>query len=269
MGTDRGTDINTLGIIGGAGMLGQAIARAVLSAGTVAPAGFWVSSRSGLAQGLADWPGITVTADNRALVAACDVVVLSVPPAQARALQIDARGKLVISVMAGVTMATIRALTGAERVVRAMSSPAAAHRLAYSPWCASAAVTQADRRAVRALFAACGQTDAVEDEAQLDLFTAMTGPVPGFVAYFAACMADHATARGVAPEIADRAVRQLFLGAGTMMATGDATPADHVQEMVDYAGTTAAGLIAMRDSRIAGDIAAGLDAAVARARSIG
>lgn len=53
------------------------------------------------------------------------------------------------------------------------------------------------------------------------------------------------------------------------MAQGSARPADHVQEMIDYAGTTAAGLLSMQQSGIAGDIAAGLDAAVARARSIG
>ncbi|MCB1406539.1 MAG: NAD(P)-binding domain-containing protein [Rhodobacteraceae bacterium] len=264
-----GRDITTLGIIGGSGMLGQAISSAVLTSGAVAPSGFWIANRSGRADGLVAWPGITITADSQALVDACDIVVLSVPPAQARAMRIDARGKLVISVMAGVTMATLRTMTGAERVVRAMSSPAAAHRLAYSPWYASAAVTQADRRAVQALFTACGQTDAVGDEVQLDLFTAMTGPVPGFVAFFADSMVRYAEARGVAPEIADRAVRQLFLAAGTMMAAGSATPADHVQQMVDYAGTTAAGLQTMRASAIAEEIAAGLDAAVAKARGIG
>jgi len=72
---------------------------------------------------------VTITDDNQALVDASDLVLLSVPPAMAAGLTIDASGKLVASVMAGVTTETIMALSGADRVVRAMSSPAAEHAL--------------------------------------------------------------------------------------------------------------------------------------------
>jgi pyrroline-5-carboxylate reductase len=105
-------------------------------------------------------------------------------------------------------------------------------------------------------------------EDHIVLFTALTGPVPGFVAYFAECMAAYAEARGVSPEIADLATRQLFLSAGQMMYEGQ-TPAAHVEEMVVYDGTTAAGLRAMQASSIAAQIAEGLDAAVEKTRSIG
>jgi pyrroline-5-carboxylate reductase len=64
-------------------------------------------------------------------------------------------------------------------------------------------------------------------------------------------------------------VRQLFLGAGALMSSGTMTAADHVTQMINYAGTTAAGLEEMERSSIVEDIAKGLDAAVARTRSIG
>ncbi len=53
------------------------------------------------------------------------------------------------------------------------------------------------------------------------------------------------------------------------MSAGTMTPADYVTQMIDYAGTTAAGLEEMERSSITNDIAKGLDAAVARTRSIG
>ena len=53
-----------------------------------------------------------------------------------------------------------------------------------------------------------------------------------------------------------------------MLAEGDMTPGDHVQEMIDYAGTTAAGLVAMQELGISDLIAKGLDAAVEKTRSI-
>ena len=176
--------------------------------------------------------------------------------------------KLVISVMAGITIDRITELTGATRVIRAMSSPAAAQALAYSPWVAVDATDEVDRVFAQSLFTACGRTDQIAEESHLDIFTAMTGPVPGFVAYFAEVMAQYADDKGLSPEIADRAVRQLFLGAGHGMAQGDARPTDHVQEMIDYAGTTAAGLQVLRNSTVPQQVAEGLDAAVARCRTI-
>ncbi len=258
-----------LGIVGGGGQLGGAIARAVLDAGLVAPDALWISSRSGQAAALSGRDGVRIVADNRALVENCATVILSVPPAQMAAVGINAGDRLVISVMAGVTLDRIARETGATRVIRAMSSPAAAEARAYSPWIATPAVSAADRSVTHAIFSACGLTDEVTKEGQIDLFTAMTGPVPGFVALFADCMVRYATESGVAPEVADRAVRQLFLASGEILARGKESPADQVRVMVDYAGTTAAGLIAMEEAGLERTIFAGLDAAVARARTIG
>jgi len=133
---------------------------------------------------------------------------------------------------------------------------------------ASRAINAADRASVTSIFSACGATDEISDENHLDHFTAMTGPVPGFVAFYAECMIDYAVKAGISPAIADRAIRQLFFSAGAMLAHGKASPADHVQQMIDYAGTTAAGLTAMRNSPIPDAIAKGLDAAAEKARNL-
>jgi pyrroline-5-carboxylate reductase len=129
-------------------------------------------------------------------------------------------------------------------------------------------VTAQDRDIVGLLLGACGLTDQVFDEGQIDHFTAMTGPVPGFVALFAQCMVDHAERQGIDRQVADRAVRQLFLAGGTMLAQGSARPADHVRWMIDYAGTTAAGLNAMIDADLSKTISDGLTAAAHKAQSL-
>ncbi|MBE9639875.1 pyrroline-5-carboxylate reductase family protein [Salipiger mangrovisoli] len=253
-----------VGVIGGTGMLGRSLVAGLLDSGLLRSGALWVANRSGTRGALPE--EVRVTADAQELVAGCDVVILSIPPAQFGALDLDASGRLVISVMAGVSLARLAERSGASRVVRAMSSPAAARGLAFSPWCG--AIGDADRARVTALLAAWGKTAEVADESQIELFTAMTGPVPGFVAQFAACMAEFATRRGISPSVADMAVRQLFLSAGEMMAQGAASPQDHVQEMVDYAGTTAEGLLAMQAAGVQRVVDIGLDAAVARTRKI-
>jgi pyrroline-5-carboxylate reductase len=249
-------------------MLGKAIADALLDKHVVSPERLWVSNRSGAVSAFANHPGVNVTTSNQEVADACDIILLSVPPASASIIAMDASERLVISVMAGISLDELVGITGANRVIRAMSSPAARESLAYSPWCSTAGVTADDRVRATMIFEACGLTDEVESEAHIEYFTAMTGPVPGFVAFFAKAMVDYAVGKGLPPVIADRAIRQLFLGAGTLMSAGSMTPAEHVKQMIDYAGTTAAGLEAMEHSLIVADIAEGLDAAVAKTRSI-
>ncbi len=258
----------TVGIIGGSGMLGSAISSALLKSETFAKSNLWVSNRSGKASGVGQNSTLRFTKDNQELVDACDVIILCVPPARFPDIDVCAPEKLIISVMAGVTIEEMKSKTDAVRVVRAMSSPAASISMAYSPWVASAEITSDDRDIVRDIFQACGTTDEIFDEQQLDHFTAMTGPVPGFVAYFAQCMVDHATSQGIEPGVADRAIRQLFVAGGTMLAGDSASPADHVREMIEYDGTTAAGLIAMKNSTLSKTISDGLLAAAEKAKSI-
>ncbi|WHZ33850.1 pyrroline-5-carboxylate reductase [Sagittula sp. MA-2] len=251
----------TIGLIG-TGMLGQAIAQGWLDAG-LAPDRLLLANSSGRAP----LPGIEVTGPGD-LAGRCETILLCIPPAALSGLDLHAPDALILSVIAGATRARLEAITGSPRIVRAMSSPAAARRLAYTPWIGSAAINEADRTQANAVFSAIGVTDEIADEAHIDLFTAMTGPVPGFVALFASAMARHAQSEGVTPDVADRAVRQLFLSAGEMLAHDAPTAEAHVDGMIAYAGTTAAGLRAMQDAGIAEIIAEGLRAATARARTI-
>ncbi|MBN0987336.1 pyrroline-5-carboxylate reductase family protein [Amphritea pacifica] len=262
-----------IGIIGGTGQLGAAIAHGLLRNRLIAPEKLWISSRSNNRTGfesVESKAAIQFTTCNQDLIDHCDIVIIAVPPALSAALDINVKPHhgLLISVIAGVTIEQLQHRTGAERVIRAMSNPAAEKGLAYSPWCAGRGVTAEDREATQALFNAIGQTDEVASEDQIDQFTALIGPVPGFVAYYADCMVNYAVKTGIDPAIAERAVRQLFHASGVVLATAEASPAEQVKAMIDYAGTTAAGLMAMQALPLADAIAEGLDAAYKKSQII-
>ncbi|SIS52658.1 pyrroline-5-carboxylate reductase [Roseivivax lentus] len=255
-----------IGIIG-AGALGGAIATALLDRGGCAPEALTLVTRSGRADAFAD-RGCHVTARASGAARDCPTILLCVPPASLSALDLHAPDALVLSVVAGLGLARIQAITGCRAAIRAMSSPAAARGLAYSPFVMGPGATEADRASAAAFFGACGDTDEIADEAQIDFFTALTGPVPGFVAFWAECLTDWATARGIPEDVALKAVRQLFRASGTILAEEAATPAAQVDAMIDYAGTTAAGMEVLRASPVAREAARALDASAARARSI-
>lgn len=252
----------------GAGDLGAAMARAMIENGGLPPDNLSVFTRSGRSSRLADIAGIRFANSGPETAQNADIVLLAVPPAQIGTLDLGQSRCTVVSVMAGVTLAQLAQIAGHNHVVRAMSSPAAAYRVAYSVYVPSPACSDGEVAMASALLEACGMVDAVPDEAQIDLFTALTGPVPGFAAAFAQMLVQWAEERGVAPETADRAVRQLMFASGLALAHAKPTPAEHVQGMIDYAGTTAAGLVALQSSGASAAVSAALDAAVAKAKTI-
>ncbi len=260
--------MTTLGIIGGTGQLGSAMATAWLETLTIPPHRLWIANRSGSLGPLMRWDQVRATPDAQAMVSECDVVVLAVPPAEVSNLHIATGNRLVISVMAGVSQERLAEITRGTRIVRAMSSPAAAQRLAYSPWTAND-ISEEDTGTVTKLLSACGLTDRVASEDMIDRFTALTGPVPGFVAAFADAMVAHAARSSIPDEIASRAIRQLFLAAGTIMALDEKPPRAYVDEMIAYDGTTAEGLRELDKGSLKDAVHAGLEAAYQRTKTIG
>jgi pyrroline-5-carboxylate reductase len=101
----------------------------------------------------------------------------------------------------------------------------------------------------------------VPAEPDIEYFTGLTGSGFAFPALMARAMIDHAVANGVAPELADIAVRQLMLGAGTYVSKSPDSASEIVRTFIDYAGTTAAGLTAMIEKGSDDAVKAGLDAA--------
>jgi pyrroline-5-carboxylate reductase len=257
--------LTTLGVIGGTGWLGGALLRPALAKGFVVAADLVLSSRSGKTAGFKAWPDIRFVTDNQLLAVQSDIVILSVRPEDLDALNLDLSGKLVISVMARVPAAALLARFKSERIIRAMPNACAEQGLSFTPWLSTPGTTAADAVFADSFFSCSGKTTRLSTESELDYFTALTGSGPAFIAAFADVMIRDAIENGVAPDVADLAVRQLFLGSGTWMAGTSETPADTVKVFTDYGGTTAAGLTAMLSAGIAGPISKGLAAAKEKA----
>ncbi len=256
-----------IGIIGGTGWLGRSLGRAFLASGALGHDELIVSNRSGVRTGYEEHPEIVVTTDLERLLGKARSLMLAVPPADFGAMDFAAGERLVISIMAGASIGRIAEVCGARAIVRTMPNVAAEFGLCYTPWFANDAVDGAQRAAVQSLFECCGQADEVASEDQIDYFTALTGPVPGFVAQLADCMVAHAVAHAIPRRTAERAVKQLFHASGVAMARSTLSPAELVSQMLDYDGTTAAGLRQVLGTTLRDPIGAGLEAAWAKART--
>lgn len=257
-------DIGRVGIIGGAGWLGSAIARSLVQSGSIQPDQLVCSYRSNLPlENIScQW-----TTDNNELTKGSDVVILCVRPSDWRALNINTADKLVISVMAGIALDDIRVKTGSNRLARALPNAAAELGFSYTPIYLESN-NDRDLQTVRMIFECCGKVDIVPLEDHINYFTAMSGSGEAFPALLAQVMISDAVTRGIPVEIATRAVQQVIIGAGRLQERHNLPPAETVKAFVDYKGTTAAGIIGMRDAGFESAVRNGLEAAYQKARTL-
>lgn len=255
-----------IGIVGGAGWLGCALAKAILKEGVVKADSLALSYRR---RKPTDLPDVFCTAHSQELADKSDVVIVSVRPEDWPSLDVDVDGKLMISVMAGVKIGSLSDKHSTNRIVRTLPNAGAEVGLSYTPWVASPAVSQNDRAVVRSIFSACGIEDEVSNEAQIDYLTGLSGSGPAFPALLASAMIDHAKSQGLSEAVAKRAVIAVLKGTGRLFELRDHCPNDLVQTFVDYRGTTAAALLAMRHAGFDAAVAAGLSAAFTKSVSMG
>ncbi|ESX87088.1 pyrroline-5-carboxylate reductase dimerization domain-containing protein [Mesorhizobium sp. LNJC405B00] len=256
----------SIGIIGGGGWLGRAFAEAIVDAQIVAAEHLTLSYRSGQPGFL---PDAIWTRDNQELVDRSDVIIVSVRPQDWPAIEISAPGKLVMSVMAGIPLYQLAKRLKTDRVVRTLPNAAAEVRNSYTPWIGSRSVTADDRNVVRRILEACGASDEVKTEADIDYMTGLTGSGPAFPALLAAAMIDDAVSRGMNPDIARRGVSAVLVGTGKLLEARADNPKDIVQTFLDYRGTTAAAIEAMRAAGFESAVADGLAAALQKSVTMG
>ncbi|MEG4643006.1 pyrroline-5-carboxylate reductase dimerization domain-containing protein [Paracoccus sp. APAP_BH8] len=254
-----------LGVVGGGGWLGKAIVQCLLDSGTITPDRLYLSSRRPRA-GL--FPGATWTHDNQLLVDNSDIVLVSVRPGDFAAVEVDTQGKLVISVMAGVSFARIQAQLHSDRIIRALPNAAAEVARSHTPWVATPACTDNDRIAARTIFEACGKADELTQERQVDYLAAISGTGPAFPALLADALRRHAIAHDIPAEVARRAVNTLLVGTGRLVEAQDRCPADVVDEFIAYQGMLTAALETMKADGFDDIVGKGIEAALRRANTL-
>jgi pyrroline-5-carboxylate reductase len=252
----------TIGIIGGSGWLGGAIAQALLETSFITEDRLCLSNRSGAYSQAA--AGVRLFKDNQLLVDASSIVILAVRPEQFDSLNINAVGKLVISLMAGVSAAKISSATGSTLIVRAMANAAVQIRRSFTPWHCAEVLPSEKVELVQALFERVGTAARVPAEDCIDYLSALSGTGPAFPALLLTALASQAAAAGIPEDVAMMAARGVVLDASRLLDAGD--PQGMIDSLVGYRGVTAAALQTLMDKDFAATVGEALLAGAAVAR---
>jgi pyrroline-5-carboxylate reductase len=152
------------------------------------------------------------------------------------------RHTLVVSIMAGRTIAFLDAVLPGAAIVRAMPNTPAAIGRGITTAVANARVSARQRKLASDLLAAIGAVEWVKDEALMDAVTAVSGSGPAYVFLLAEAMTKAGIAAGLPAELAARLARETVAGSGELLHRSDLDAATLRQNVTSPGGTTAAAL---------------------------
>lgn len=225
------------------------------------------------AKALAETYGVRTHTAVGPWLGACEIVVLAVKPQDIKPVSLAIRplapNALVLSIAAGVRAKTLSRWLGHERIVRAMPNTPALIRAGVTGAIALPAVSAEMRAAAGRVLKAIGTVVWLDDEAQLDAVTGVSGSGPAYVFLFIEALEAAAIDLGLSPAHARTLALQTFAGAAQLAAQSDEAPALLRERVTSRGGTTAAGLAELQAAAVKPAIAAAVRAAADRARAMG
>lgn len=226
----------------GAGNMGTAIIKGLTGVSDVSAVAYDVDAAK--VEALAGDGLAEKAATPAALALQSDYLVLCVKP-QYLSAAMDALGPhlrpetVVLSIVAGVTMARLRELTGGTNpVVRVMpNTPALVGAGQFALCLDDAALSEEKKAFVRELFARLGRTYVLE-ERLFDAFTGLAGSGPAYVLYFMEALIESGVLMGFPREAATDIVSGLIEGTAKLAAQSGTHPSILREMVTSPAGTT-------------------------------
>lgn len=211
---------------------------------------------------------------NRDLSKNSQVLILAVKPQQADAVGTELANTttadhLVISIMAGVTLAKLKTLMPrVTRFVRVMPNTPALVGHGASGYAMGEGTSQADAEFVDGLLSTVGVAIRLPEHL-LDAVTGLSGSGPAYVFQMIEALSDGGVQVGLPRDVATRLSAQTVLGAATMVLETGQHPAALKDAVTSPGGTTIAGLAAMESGGVRAALINAVKAATERSKELG
>ncbi len=263
-----------IGFVGG-GTMGEAMLSAILNKRVSQPQSITVSDKEETRREyLRQKYGVTVTSDNQLAAKNAEVVILAIKPQNLAEVMAGLKGRLkpsqlVLSIIAGARIDTLRRGLGHERVVRVMPNTPAQIGEGMSVWTATSQVTEKQKKHASRILSIMGKEIYVDDEKYLDMVTAISGSGPAYFFLFIEALTEAAAQIGISRDMAQELVVQTMLGSGHFLQKSGKTPAELRRMVTSPGGTTAAALAQFEQGGFTELVKRAITAAYKRARELG
>lgn len=259
----------------GGGNMGEAIIAALIAHKIAGPEDISVADVSLERRGyLTQKYGVFTTDCNLEATKRGEIIVLAVKPQQVDTVARDLRGhlknnQLVISIIAGKTLTSLRQGLEHEAIVRAMPNTPAQIGRGMTVWTTTDNVSVAQRTNAESVLITMGCTVYTQNEAVIDMATAISGSGPAYVFLFLESLIQSGQDVGLTSEQARLLAIETVLGATEYARASGKDLAELRRNVTSPGGTTAAALKVFEEDNFGGIIGRAVTAAYQRAQELG
>ena len=262
----------SLGIIGG-GVMGEALLTRLMEKKLFNPDEILVSDpQFHKREELKQKYHIHVTGNNLEVAEFCQVLILAIKPQILDKVVpelISLNNKpLVISILAGVTLARLEEFFSAQPVIRAMPNTPATVGAAMTAITPGKLAQVQHLEQAKSIFAAVGEVVEVP-EYLMDAVTGLSGSGPAYVAIMIEALADGGVAAGLPRAIANQLAMQTVLGTAQLLQESGLHPGQLKDRVTSPGGTTIAGVSELEKHGFRYGVIAAVLAAARRAQELG
>ncbi len=158
--------------------------------------------------------------------------------------------QIVISIMAGVTIQSIKDALGVTRVVRAMPNLPAQVGKGMTSYTVSDEVSRLEILTIENLLDTTGKSVRLDTENDIDASTGISGSGPAYIFYFMQSMIEAAQKMGFSDHDSKVLVGQTFEGAVELFNKSNLDPSSWMDRVASKGGTTRAALDSMDDNNV-------------------
>ncbi len=217
--------------------------------------------------------GVSTTASNQEVVSSAQVVFLAVKPQHLRQVLGELEGSfsedhLVVSIVAGVTLASLEGMVPEARVVRVMPNQPCMVMASASAYSLGSKATSEDGETVRSFLESVGVAYQVE-ERLMDAVTGLSGSGPAYAYLMMEALSDGGVLMGLPRDVSTMLAAQTLLGAAkTVLETG-VHPGQMKDVVSSPGGTTIAALQVLEDAGVRGALMGAVQASAERSKELG
>lgn len=196
------------------------------------------------------------------------IIVLAVKPKQVPEVVSemgDVSGKILVSVVAGLTVEQLKSYVPDVKIVRVMPNHCCMVLEGAMGYCDDGTLTDSEREEVAGILGSVGLAVSVS-ESEMDIVTGIAGSSPAFIYLVIDAMADAGVLNGLKRDAAIRLAAQSVLGAAKMVLETGKHPDVLRDEVCSPGGTTIEGVRELEDRGLRAAMIAAVDVTAEKSR---
>lgn len=215
--------------------------------------------------------GVTVTSDNRKAAREADLIFLCIKPNIIKPVLEEickeAKGKLLISTAAAVTIDFCKRIIPYARFVRMMPNVAILVQESFSAYCYDSDVTEEDKEKVNELLGVMGVAMEVAEK-DIDAITAVSGSGPGYISILIEAITYGGLKVGLSRDLALTCAAQTVLGTAKLVLETGQSPAQIRDNVTTPGGTTIEAIYEIESGGVRKTLMRAIEAATKKSKTI-